>query len=283
MKRSGGFEIEIRQDRNTKALNVLMSQWPERAERIQRLLPYLAAHYVLQKILEKIPNQDDWAAYRSALEVVAVIGAKRGLSAYALRASQHRRKVRQVDVPRTILHVRPNRRLRRVKPEVTILEKYSPWTVQTLPFTPKRSDAIVISRKVGKKEADKVTKARLKDRPAWRKALDHVGRREIHKDKRLEIPKKVKALPDVAFEALRLEFGTGGMKAIPHWKPAIRELISTGIRSILREDPKIKRALTRLSFTGWRRWPPRSRHKMRISDLKSFASFQKKLGFRAKI
>lgn len=283
MKRSNGFEIKIKQDRSTNALELLIEQWPERAEHIRRFVPYLAAHFVLRKILEKLPSQDDWAAYRSALEVVSVIGAQRGLSVYALRASHHRRKVRQVEVSRTILHVRPNRKLRRVKPEITILEKYSPWTVQTLPFTPKRSDAIVISRKVGKKEADKVAKARMKDRPAWRKALDHVGRREVHKDKRLEIPNKVKALPDVAFEALRLEFGTGGMKSIPHWKPAIRELISTGMRSILREDPRIKRAFTRAGFTGWRRWPPRSKRKTRMSELKSFASFQKKLGFRAKI
>jgi hypothetical protein len=277
-----GFQVSIKENRSSKNLSKVMNQWPARSAHLQKLLPYLAAEYVLEKINDNLPKGSDYDAYRSSLEVVQVVGLPRGMGGYAIRVNKRARKVREVDVPLTIVYVRANRKLRRIPKAIKILEKYSPWTVQTLPFQPKRSEALVISRRVSRREVEKVGKARLKDRPAWRKALDKTGRREISKDKQLNIPKKVNALPDVAFEAIRLEFGAGGMKAQPHWKPALRELVSTGMKHMLRSDHRIKRSYLSAGYTQWKHWPPR-KHKIRLLELKTFLPFQKKLGFHAKI
>jgi hypothetical protein len=145
---------------------------------------------------------------------------------------------------------------------------------------PKRQDALVISRRVSKHEADRITKARMKDRPKWRHELNRYGHREIKKDRRLNISKKVHALPDVAFEALRMEFGLGGVKPKPHWRPSIRKLIAIGFKSMLRRDPRLKQTFLRPGFQGWKHWPPKTKHKVRMAEARNYLPFQRKLGIR---
>lgn len=283
MRRRGGLEIEIKLDKRFSNTAKLLKEWPERTARFRRVVPYLAAHFAREKILELLPKQDQWAPYRTALEVVGVTGAPRGSSIYAVRASSKRRRVKDVDIPRTVLYVQANKRLRRTKPEIVVLEKFSPWTIQTLPFTPKRSEALVISRKVSKREVTRIQKMRRRDRQVWQKALSKTGRRETKKDNRLDIPVKVQALPDIVFEALRLEFGLGGVKARPHWKPAVQELVGSGIRAMLRQDKRFVYLFTKKNFTAWKRWPPKTPVKIRMGTLRNYLPFQKKLGIRAKI
>jgi hypothetical protein len=145
---------------------------------------------------------------------------------------------------------------------------------------PKRGDALVISRRVNKREVERIEKIRMKDRPKWRRELDRVGVREVKKDRRLKIPKKVRVLPDVAFEALRLEFGLGGVKSKPHWRPSIRRLIATGIKSMIRRNNKLKQVFTDLGFRGWKKWPPKTRNKVRMAEARNYLPFQRKLGIR---
>lgn len=275
-----GFEIRILPDRRGKRVERLLPQWLKRTAHFQKYLPYLAAKYVLNELLERIPKTEEWFPYRASLEIAKVTGTPRELSAYTLRSNVRDRRVRQVDAPKTVLYIRSKSRLRRVKPEIEILEKYSPWTLQTLPFMPKRGDALVITRRVSKREVAEIEKQRMKDRPKWRRDLDRAGHREINKDNKLKLSPKARMLPDVAFEALRLEFGLGGVKGKPHWRPSIRQLKTTGFKSMLRRDRSLKRAFTDPNFRGWKRWPPKTRHKVRSGEARNYLPFQKKLGIR---
>lgn len=274
------FSFIVKPDRRGKKIDRLLPQWEERTERFHRYLPYLAAKYVLGELLELIPKTEEWAPYRASLEIAKVSGTPRDIVAFALRSNVRDRRVRQVDAPKTVLYIRSKNRLRRVKPEIEILEKYSPWTLQTLPFMPKRGDALVITRRVSKREVTEIEKKRTKDRPKWRRELDQSGHREVKKDNKLKLPKKAQMIPDVAFEALRLEFGLGGVKGKPHWRPSIRRLKTTGFKSILRRDRHLKQAFTDPNYRGWKRWPPRTRHKVRIGEARNYLPFQKKLGIR---
>jgi len=278
MKQS--FEIVIRPDRKTRQLQLLSAQWDKRTARFQKLIPYLAAEYVRRDMLERIPKTEDMAAYRASLGVAQVTGGPKEINAYALRSNMRHRRVRKVDAPKTVLYIRSKRQLRRVKPEVRVLERFSPWTLQTLPFMPKRNDALVISRRVSKQEADKVAKLRTADRPQWRHELNRLGKREVKKDRRLKVPKKAHIVPDVAFEALRMEFGLGGVKPKPHWRPSIRKLIAIGFKSMLRRDPRLKYTFTRLGFQGWKHWPPKTKTKIRLAEARNYLPFQRKLGIR---
>ncbi len=246
-------------------------------------MPYLAAKYVHQKILEIIPNTEDWDSYRSSLEVVKVTGLGEGLTAHALRSAPRSRKVKTSDVNRTLLYIQPKRRLRRVKPEIKILEKYSPWTIPTIPFLPSHSQAVIVSRKVSKFQIGKVSKARKKDQTEWKKELVKVGRAGLGGASKVDLSSRVTAVPDVSYDGVRLEFGYRGSHAIPHWRPSIRSLISSGIRTLFRTDRRIVQALTDLKFKTWKRWPPSVSQTIGPAEAKKYVPFQKKLGIRAKL
>ena len=275
-----GFAIEIRQDPETLKAYRLVAEWEERTARVMKHLPVLVADYTRKEMLELIPKGEEWSAYRRSLEVARISGMPVGTAGVVLHANMRSRQVRRVDVPRTVLYIRSTRKLRRVKPEITILERFSPWTLQTLPFMPKRGEALVVSRRVSKREVEQVEKDRLKDRTKWRRELDRAGVKEVKKDRQLQIPKKVRALPDVAFEALRLEFGLGNVKQKAHWRPALRRLKSGGIKSMIRLNRKLRLAFTDLDFRGWKRWPKKTRNKVRMSEARNYLPFQKKLGIR---
>jgi hypothetical protein len=275
-----GLQISISADRRSTKIVALTASWAERSAHFQKLLPYLAAHYVKHSILEHVSKEEEWAPYRASLDIAKVVGGPKGLTVYALRSNPRHRHIRRIEAPKTVLYVRAKRQLRRVKAEISILERFNPWTLQTIPFLPSRAHCVLISRRVSKGEVERVTKARVKDRPRWRRALDRTGHREVKKDRRLKLPKKVHTVPDVAFEALRLEFGLGGVKGKPHWRPSIRRLISTGFKSMLRRDPHLKQTFTHAGFRGWKHWPPPTRHKIRMAEARNYLPFQRKLGIR---
>jgi hypothetical protein len=170
--------------------------------------------------------------------------------------------------------------MRHVPPAIEVLERYNPWTIDTLPFQPERSEAMIISRKVDRREADRVSKLRKRDTPQWRAELDRAGVRNIKKDRQIKPPKSVKTIPDVAFEALRLEFGLGGVKGHAHWRPAILRLVHGGVKHEVRHKKDYAKTLTSLKFRGWKKWPTRTRHKIRIAEAQKYVPFQKKLGIR---
>lgn len=256
----------------------LAKEWPRRTKGVRRLVAFRAAEKVRGALLEKIPR-NGWSEYREALKVSRVTGDLGGANAFSVYADPKARKVREVDEPKTLLYIRSRRRLKRVKPEIQVLEKYSPWTLETLPFTPKRSDAQLVSRTVTKREVKKVTKARLRDRKQWRHELLRAG---------VPLPKPrlgaegavPKVVPDVAFEAMRLEFGFG-VKGVPHWRPAIRSLMGPGVAEF-RRDPQIRGAFTKAGFTDWRSWVKiDTSTRIRVEDARKFLPFQKKLGIRS--
>lgn len=275
------FQMKITKDRDAAGVMRLMNEWAERTRCMIAQLVYLSAESVYDDLLLRLPKGEEWAAYRDSLEVVKVSGGSKDIEAiYAVRSNPKSRKVRRMDAPKTVVYIRSHQsRLRRVKPEIATLEKYSPWTLQGLPFMPDRRDATMISRKVTKSEVRRVAKARMADKPKWRKELERAGVRQSKIDNAIKIPKNARAVPDVAFEALRMEFGLG-TKPLAHWKPAIQKLTRSGIEDILRQQPSLVMALTLDGFRGWQSWPQSIRGKTRASQAKAYSSFQKKLGIR---
>lgn len=280
MARHGPLIFKAGAPRRAEEVLALAEQWSKRADKLKAALPYYGALYVKRELLQRVPKKAEWKSYRQSLEVARIAGLSPGEFAFAVRTNMKHRAVRKMDAQRTVLYVRVRKQLRKVAPEVFVLEKYGPWTMDTIPFTPERSDAYVISRKQTKLAVDKVAKARRKDRSKWRAELDRAGFREVKKDTRIKVPKKLRAIPEMALDVLKLEFGLGGAKPKAHWRPAIRRLILTGVKEILRTKHELKRSMTSLSARQWKRWPPKTRHKIGISQARSFIPFQKKLGIR---
>lgn len=272
------FQIDF--DDDTFHIFRFAEKLPQRMKAIMKMYAFVAAKQLLDGLLQKLPKGERWAELRKALELVEVPGS--GATYYAVRAKFRARRVKKVDVNRTVIYVRARKVLDRPKPEVQLLEDLGPWTPDSLPFWPTPKDAVVIQRQVSKREADKIAKQRGIDLPKVRREFDRIGFAVNTKKHIDEQPKRKggrqKAIPDVAFEALSLEFGAPGIRPIPAWRVTLSDLKSFGLKQAHLKYRQLSRALTDPRDRSWGQWPlPQKRGKQ--SELKDYVPFQIRLGY----
>lgn len=259
-------------------LDKLLREWPARARHLRSQVTYLAAKEVFDGLMTRIPKDSDLRDYRNGLELAKVLGVAKDEDAYTVYVNAKRSRVRKVDGPKTLLYVRAKRSPRRTPADVGILERFNPWTTDTLPFTPNKRFAVIVSRKAAKGEVSRVAERRRREKPVWKRALTKAGVRGLGKDKGIKVSRKMKALPEMALVALSLEFGLSG-KSKAHWRPVISGLRKSGLRQILRRNRELGRALTDPSFTAWSKWPKKISGRVRLGEARKFVAFQRRLGF----
>jgi hypothetical protein len=263
--------LSICPTQRTRSYFAVVREWPERTEAFQAQLVYYAAKRLHEELLQRIPSAPEWEEYRKALEVAQVNAV---VPAFAVRLNSRRSGVREVDGSVSVLYIEPRRRMAKTHPGVAVLEKYSPWTAEALPFTPKRNEARLVVRKVTPKEVEQVRKDRRRDKSKWQRELARAGVRLKLSDKR---NRQQTAVPDIAFEGLRLEFGMGGQNAKPHWRPALRQ-IAGGMQGILKAHSTLTFAFTRASYQGWRSWPARVQRHITPAEAAKYIPFAERLG-----
>lgn len=226
-------------------------------------------------MLSRLPKKGELAIYRRSLRRAMVRGLDKDVVGAVIQANPRARRVRALPPESTVLYIVP-RRISKKTTQASILAKHSPWTLDTLPFYPSRKDAKIISRRATEREVQQTQRARDKDRKQWRRALLQLGVRVAAK-KQVKAARLGKAVTDVAFEGARLELGLGGTKAIPHWRPAVRALLKSGMKSLAR-DPYLRRWLRSVQEPGVP--PTRIRSQVTVKDALTFRGFQRKLAIR---
>lgn len=269
---------------SSRKMLALFNQWEDRRMKLQQQLPYLAAAESFKNVLSRIPNTDEMKPYRMALEICRIVGLGQDEYAFAIRLNQRHRKIKTIDTSNTILYVKPREdTLTPVRKEVEILERFNPWTPDTIPFFPKQSHAFVRTVKAGRRRALKVQFQRTRDRRLWQRELASAGfRNTVRKVKTRPKFKYRKKIPPAVLDALRMEFGLD-RDPKPHWGPGIRRFTVVGVRSLRRKYPGLTSVLTKLGFRTWRKWPTTVRSKIRLQEAQGFVAFQKKLGIRATV
>jgi hypothetical protein len=260
----------------------LLREGSKRVRAVIDQVPYEASVETRDILLKRIPKP--YVELRKALEVGGVSGLGRKRFAYSVRAASRGRSVPASDLPSTVIYVTVKKKmLTRVLPATKILVEHSPWTLDTLPYQPDEKQAIVVSRKVNPKAVAQVRKLRKKDRRVWLKKMQNAGIREVRKDLRINPVVQAKAIPDVAFDSIRLEFGLGGLGSSPHWRPAVLALANGELVRRLRSAPRFVRALTDPEYRGWVRWP-KNQAKANVSqkDVQTYVPFQQKLGIKVR-
>lgn len=274
--------IKIRMESSdVKDFEKLMREWPDRSRKVRAQFTYLATEYAHEQVRARIPNTQEYRPYKQGLVFSKVLGVGADEDAFAISIDPKHSKVQKVDAKKTLLYVRAKRRSRRTPPEIAVLERYNPWTVRSIPFAPKKRWAVVVSRKAGTSEVRRVEKLRARDRVKWQRELAKTGVRTVKKEQGIKLPKKLEALPDVALDAIRLEFGLG-MRSEPHWRPVILRLVKSDLKKLLKrkQGKELIKSLTDSGFSKWKKWPKKTRRKLRVGDARKFKGFQKRLGIR---
>lgn len=274
------FELSVQTNKSFKAQLDLIKQWPERFKKVQPMIAYMGADFLKRYVSSRLPKSSAYKGYRAGLEVVRVRGTRPGEYAYSVQIDPKNRFVKNIKVQRVLLYVEPSRRLASPSLRTLILEKYNPWTYETLPFTPEPKEGRIITRRASAQDVQKATVLRTRQRPKWRSELQKVGVRE-KKDKRLKLPKNVHNLPDVTLDALKLEFGLGKQRPKPAWRLGFSLLARQGFRAFIKDKRVLAFPLTKPSFNLWKQWPKKTGHTIPMSQARKYKSFQRKVAHRS--
>lgn len=269
------IDLDLKSKRSWDAL----TDMPERIDAVTRMTPYIAAAETYWGLMSRVPGGPRYGGYRKSLKLVRVGPKRQRFGDFAVVGTPKNLKDRSIDSARNVIYVRPKKTFTApVSKAVRVLHKFSPWTMETLPFSPRKNEAVLVLRRVSKREVQSITRQRNKDRPEWRKQLEAAGIRNIRVgEKPPEL--KTSVVQDLGFDALRLEFGYGGIKPVPHWRPAISESLQL-IKRLYKQRGLFSKTLTDPKFKAWRKWPPRTESTIKSGDLRAIRKFQKRLQIR---
>jgi len=244
-----------------------------------KMISYAVAKEAFDKLLQQIPGGPNYAELRGALRLVEVNGPKKGKAAYAIHIPTKGRRVKQIDVSSTIITVIAKKGKRRAAPDVALLELHGPWTADTIPFWPLKSEATITQRKSTRRSVEHLAKDQKKKLPMLLRRFKDLGRKikPYEPGNPGRIKRTAKAVPDLAMQALSLEFGGSGVKS----KPVFRKVfgsIKGSIGSLTKRFAQIKDAMTDPDSKVYRNWPKKMDN-ISVGQAKSFAGFQKRLGF----
>lgn len=242
----------------------------ERMAASERLVVYNSAKMVLDEIKQKLKSPA-YADYVDALRLVQIAVEP---PAYAIYAKPKRKRLTKLDTNTVVLYVRPKaRNMAKIPDYIKVLEQFSPWTMGTIPFIPRKQEAVLIYRTVRENEVNAISKKRNDHRSEWETALTKAGKKP---QKPVVFPPAGKAIPDLAFEALRIEFGIGPGAGKSHWRPALRLLAKSGVRRMLSPNSASMRPVVEPAYAGWKT-PPQAEAEISTSVAAGFQGFQSKL------
>lgn len=263
---TSGFQLDIKADLDTEDFFRMLRQGQLDARRkaVMRYITHTATKTVLDTVQSKIPSGPSYNTYRRSLKLVQFPTTD---PVFAIIAES---KAEPVDSSRDVLYIRERNTGRRTPPEVKLLLQYQPWTADTLPLPPPTKFVEVIKRRVSEREVELVRKNVESKRREWTAAFTKAG---------VRLPQgpvaDSKAVPDIAYTAIRLEYGLGGSRAVAHWRPALAS-VRQQVTKIF-SDEEVGRALLDWSFSGWKRWRTLSEEFVPATVIESFDQFQDKL------
>jgi hypothetical protein len=257
----------------------LVSQWKQRARAVKSKFVYDVALLAYQDIDSRIPKKH--STLNKSLGLVVIEGLGESQVGYAIRAKQLSAPIGRSNAGTVVVHVSARASFRKaLSGTMRVLEEYSPWTMDTLPIQPDEKTTIVITRKVSEATVDRVRKQRKRDRREWLAKLQGEGARRTRKERVGQDLSNMRAVSDLVFESLRIEFGLGGESGSPHWRPYLTHMASGKGPRVLSKQRGYLRAMTSLSFTGWRMWPPPVNESITVMRARAFVPFQERLGIR---
>lgn len=273
--------IDIQQSPATRNnWRLAIDELKERGEALPRMISYAIAKEAFEALLREIPSRNDYKELRNSLRLVEVGGPKKGKeSAFAIHIPTKGRKINKLDVSKTIITIHAKRGMTAPAGDVLLLETEGPWTADTIPFWPENSEAVVTQRKVTKSETDKLAKEQKKKIPKLLRQFKEFGRniKPYKPGSPGRLKRNAKAIPDLAMQALSLEFGGSGVRSKPVFRKVFRS-ISKSIAGLPDRFSEIADAMSEPNSKKYKNWPKRI-DRISSGEAGKFIGFQRRLGF----
>ncbi len=237
--------FEIIPERKNSINKRFMRELIDRQKAAMKLLPRRAARVTLDAVKKGIPPEKEWDAYRHSLDVYELAGTGK-IYEVGVVSRPEKTQLKVIDTYSTVLYIQPRGRGSEISEAALLLQRYEPWSHSTLPYEPSPKEAEVIARRVSPREV-KAVESRLKSvTGSIERELARLGVR-LRKLPRTALGRKVKM--DLAFMALRLEFGFAGFPHTPHWRPILRRIVKNPRLTLTN---KIERTMTDPKYGGWK-------------------------------
>lgn len=256
-------------NKEMEAAQRYLDSLPGRYARLTQQVARTAAVRALDDIYRLLPDRAAYRVYRRSLRLVGVMGMP---GTWGVQADPRAAGVKKLDAQKTAIYIKP-RPGGRAPAFVYVLRKWGPWTVETIPFIPERNVCLVEYRRVTRGFVVSVAARNRTQKRLWQHTLGQVGKK-TSSAQLSAVPPKVGKVPDFALDALRLEFGLNGVRAIPHWGPALGNLARGGLRAISTEEHLLR--LLNAADQSWKLPPPREAT-ISQSDAADLTFFQKRL------
>lgn len=266
------FEIQINKNRKWLEFEKLFKDITRRYDwflwEFGRRLTYL----VHEELLGRIGDMAGSSNYKKRM-IVAEIRDRAPRAWWAIVAKAETLQEGEYSDKASILYV--ERRYPALEtdedPVSQILEKYGPWTVNTIPFVPSQRQALVVLKTVSVERVKQVENGNFADAQSITGLMRHYG---IPFETRFNVRKKLRVIRDLEDLALRLEFGQEpGGKA--HWRPSVK-FGKRGAVRMLRSDKDLIRSMTDPNFNKHKRFI-HSKYKLNPNELQMLQDFQKKI------
>lgn len=249
----------------------------DRTLKYQKSLLYYSSLYLKDQVKSYITPSLDTKDYIEGIQQAVVTLQNIKDSMYAVVLNPRLSRVKKLNPQKSLIIIRAKRRLGKPDPKAFVLEKYSPWTMDTIPFMPDKRNADIINKNTSEVECLRISSERKKDALYWKRELIKLGAILPKDATKLDISKSVKSSSDMAYEAYRMEFGLDGKKSGSHWRRGVSDLISMGIPSIIKQK-NLVRILSDPNYIDWKKELPQVRVRVTPSEARAFSVFQKKLG-----
>jgi hypothetical protein len=194
----------------------VLREYPKRMEEGRKLFLLAAAGVLRDAVKEAGPTvAGDPYAERLRVGLVEGIDNGEGVAVWLEGASS---TIKPEDVGTVLIFVRAERGAPR---SVLALAKYGPWPVDMLPFRPDKG-AQLVSRRVTQSEVQFYREQIVRMKARIEGALHAAGVKVTIGSPGHGVGAHVSE--DVAWSILRQEFGLGGERVHPVWRPAIQDM-----------------------------------------------------------
>jgi len=210
-----GFEFTMREDPRNRLTKQFLAELPERIPVFLQQLVRNVATEALEVLLQHAPS--DIEKYPDIL-AVRQLPSKDGWEIVGVLPESwvFTKRMRSVDVPRSVLYVDPKMHRGVAKDEgAALLARHNPWTLQTLPYEPSKKAARIFVRQAQERQVRVIEEERKRDLPAIKTHLRELGVQYLPRTTSLLVNR---VTVDLAYEVMRREFGTN-TKPVPHWRP----------------------------------------------------------------